>query len=127
MDELNEVKKGLEILGIFDFMKRHSDEAITELKLCESQKSCDFLKLFGKSSYTEIKEGDKESNLQKEQEAGIYYNFTCFVEAVEASELNKIQVIELDFENSGSEKQEEKLVKLQDTVRFTTGSKFVTH
>ena len=108
-------------------MKRHSDEAIIELKLWESQKSCDFLKLFGKSSYTEIKEGDKESNLQKEQEEDIYYNFTCFVEAVEASELNKIQVIELDSENSGSEKQEEKMVTLEDFVRFTTGSKFVTH
>ena len=33
--------------------------------LCESQKSCDVLKLFGKISYTEIKEGDRESNLQK--------------------------------------------------------------
>ena len=107
-------------------MKRHSDEAIIELKLCESQKSCDVLKLFGKMSYTEIKGGDRESNLQKEQEEDIYYNFTCFVDAVEAFELNKIQVIELDFENSGSEKQEEKMVTLEDIVRFTTGSKFVT-
>ena len=52
--------------------------------------------------------------------------FTCFVKAVEASELNKIQVIELDFENSGSEKQEEKMVTLEDIVRFTTGSEFLT-
>ena len=117
IEELNEVKKGLEILGIFDLMKRRSDEAIIELKLCESQKSCDVLKLFGKMSYTEIKVGDRESNLQKEQEEDIYYNFTCFIEAVEAFELNKIQVIELDFENSGSEKQEEKMVTLEDIVR----------
>ena len=68
IEELNEVKKGLGILGIFDLMKRHSDEAIIELKLCESQKSCDVFKLFGKISYTEIKEGDRESNLQKQQE-----------------------------------------------------------
>ena len=34
--------------------------------------------------------------------------------------------MELDFENSGSEKQEEKMVTLEDIVRFTTGSKFVT-
>ena len=108
-------------------MKRHGDEAIIELKSCESQKSCDFLKLFGKMSYTEIKKGDRESNLQKEHEEDIYYNFTCLVEAVEASGLKKIQVMELDFENSGSEKQEEKMVTLEDIVRFTTGSKFVTH
>ena len=109
IEELNEVKKGLGILGIFDLMKRHGNEAIIELKLCE------------------IKERDRESNVQKEQEEDIYYNSTCFVEAVEASELNKMQVIELDFENSGSEKQEEKMVTLEDIVRFTTGSKFVTH
>ena len=108
-------------------MKRHSDEAIIELKLCESQKSCDVLKLFGKISYTEIKEGDRESNLQKEQEEDIYYNFTSFIEAVGASELNKIHVIESDFENSGSEKQEEKMLTLEDIVTFTSGSKFVTH
>ena len=89
IEELNEVKKGLGILGIFDLMKRHSDEGIIELKLCESQKSCDVLKLYGKFSYTEIKEGDRESNLQKEQEEDIYCNFTCFVEAVEASVLKK--------------------------------------
>ena len=89
IEELNEVKKGLEILGIFDLMKRRSDEAIIELKLCESQKSCDVLKLFGKMSYKEIKEGDRESNLQKGQEEDIYYNFTCFAEALEASKLNK--------------------------------------
>ena len=108
-------------------MKRHSDKAIIELKLFESQKSCDVLKLFAKISYTKIKEGDREWNPQKKQEEDIYYSFTCFVEAVEASELNKIQVTELDFENSGSEKQEEKMVTLEDIVRFTTGSKFVTH
>ena len=34
--------------------------------------------------------------------------FTCFVKAVEASELNKIQVIELDFENSDSENRKRK-------------------
>ena len=108
-------------------MKRHSDEAIIELKLCESQKSCDVLKFFGKISYTEIKEGDRESNLQKEQEEDIYYNFTSFIEEVGASELNKIHIIESDFENSGSEKQEEKMLTLEDIVTFTSGSKFVTH
>ena len=55
----------------------------------------------------EIEEGDRESNLQKEQEEDIHHNFTCFVEAVDTCELNKTQVIKLDFENSGSEKQEE--------------------
>ena len=33
--------------------------------------------------------------------------------------------MELDFENS--ENHEEKIVMLEDTVRFTTSSKFVTH
>ena len=107
IEELNEVKKGLGILGIFDLKKRHKDVAIIELKLCESQKSYDVLKLFGKISYMEIEEGDRESNLQKEQEEDIHHNFTCFVEAVDTCELNKTQVIKLDFENSGSEKQEE--------------------
>ena len=63
MEELNEVKKGLGILGIFDLMKRQSDEATAELILCDSLKSCDVLKHFGKISYTKIKEGDRESNL----------------------------------------------------------------
>ena len=44
------------------------------------------MKLFGKISYTEIEKGDRELNLQKEEEEDIYYNFACFVEAVEASE-----------------------------------------
>ena len=57
----------------------------------------------------------------------IYINFTSFAEAVEASELNKIQFIELDFENTGSEKQEDKMVTLEDIVRLTTVSKFVIH
>ena len=46
-------------------MKRHCEVAIIELKLCESQKSCDAMKLFGKISYTKIKEGDRESILKK--------------------------------------------------------------
>ena len=62
-------------------MKRHSDEAIIELKLYEPQKS-------QKIAYTEIKEGDRESNLQKVKEEDIYYNFTCFAEEVDA--LSKI-------------------------------------
>ena len=68
IEELNEVKKGLGILDIFDLM----DEVIIELKLCESQKSCDVLKLFGKISKTKIKEGDRETNLKKEQGEDIY-------------------------------------------------------
>ena len=48
--------------------------------LCESQKSCDVLKLFGKISYTEIKEGDRESNLHKKQEEDIYiYIYTTYI------------------------------------------------
>ena len=38
-----------------------------------------------------------------------------------------MQVIELDFENGGGEKQEGKMVTLEDIVIFTTSSRFVTH
>ena len=46
-------------IKMIDLMKRHCEEAIIELKLRESQKSCDAMKLFGKISYTKIKEGDR--------------------------------------------------------------------
>ena len=57
----------------------------------------------------------KETGIQEED---VHYNFTCFVEAVEASKLMSIQATELDFENSGNEKQEKKLVTLEDIGKF---------
>lgn len=56
--------------------------------------------------------------LKSFQEEDVHYNYTCFVEAVEASKLMSIQATELDFENSGNEKQEKKLVTLEDIGKF---------
>ena len=52
------------------------------------------------------------------QEEDVYYNFSYFVEAIEASKLMTIQATELDFENSGNEKQEKKLVTVEDIGKF---------
>ena len=52
------------------------------------------------------------------QQEDVYYNFSYFVEAIEASKLMTIQATELDFENSGNEKQEKKLVTMEDIGKF---------
>ena len=55
------------------------------------------------------------------------HNFTCFADEVKASELNKVQVIELDLEHSCIQKHDDKSLTVEDIVRSTTGSKSVTH
>ena len=61
MGKLNEVKKGLRILGVFNLMKRHTEEVNNELRLWEPQKSYDVFKYFCKISYAEVKEGERQS------------------------------------------------------------------
>lgn len=56
--------------------------------------------------------------LKSFQEEDVYYNFTYFVEAIEASKLMTIQATELDFENSGNEKKEKKLATMEDIGKF---------
>ena len=122
LEELQDLAKGIDILGLYSILAEHYDEAKTEFIICGKTKSKDVIAIFGEINYTEVVENDPLTHELRDKEEDIYYNFSNFIETLEFEDLKLPTVIQIDED---VEMNAETTISLNDVVRFCTGSKFV--
>lgn len=74
--EIQEVRKGMEVLGVLKVLEDHYDESKHEFILPEIQKASSILALFTSIEYTKVKEEDLLDREKRDLEEDIFYNFT---------------------------------------------------
>ena len=123
-EEIQEVRKGMEVLGVLKVLEDHYDESKNEFILPAIQKASSILAMFTNIEYTQVKEGDLLDKGKRDLEEDIFYHFTNCIESLEYQGAMELPLIIL--EEDGSEKEVTTVITLQEVTRFLTGSKYVT-
>ena len=121
-EEILEVARGMDVLGLHAILVDHFDEIFFEFCFGEKSKPTaeDVNSMFSLVAYTEEEDTDPESVNIRRREEDMFYNLTNFIEALE--EDLKIETIEIDNE---VEITTVKKISLADFVQFLTGTKYV--
>eukprot|EP00794_Sanderia_malayensis_P020964 gene20964-23019_t len=120
-DEIQEVRKGMEVLGVLQVLQQHFDESKEEFCVPSEGKASNIISLFKTIEYSEPND---QSSGQRDQEEDIIYNFTNFLERLEHDGSLTLPVLEI--EDDGSVLETTREIMLQEVTRFCTGSRFIT-
>lgn len=124
-EEILEMRKGLDVIGLLQILELHYDEAKNEFLLPAMQKADDIMSLFKNIRYLEEKEANSTADKKKrDREEDIVYNLTNFLESLQHDGAMDLPLIVLD--EDGVEEQTTIKITLEEVCRFFTGSKFVT-
>ena len=115
-EEIQEVRKGLDVLGLLHVLEEHYEESKLELLLSSKDTASNITSLYTTIEYSEGKE--------KEAEEDIYYNFTNFLEKLEHE--GSLHLMKIELNEDGSETETTKEINLQEVAQFCTGSRFIT-
>ena len=129
-EEIDEVIKGLNLLGLRNILTTHYNESVKEFVNQTKQAAEDLLEVFKTVNYT------INSTEKKDKEEDIVYNFSNFLESLDVKAYNRL-TISIDYDDDEEEegnKQENKdavestyqrNITLIDVIRFCTGSKYI--
>ena len=123
-EELVEIRKGLEAIGLLEVLEQHYDESKHEFLVPAMQKAGDIMSLFKEIRYFKGAAGDTAAEKKREQEEDIVYNLTNFLESLQHDGAMDLPLILLD--EDGMEEQTTMKITIEEVCRFLTGSKFVT-
>eukprot|EP00794_Sanderia_malayensis_P013137 gene13137-14490_t len=115
-EEIDEVRKSLDVLGLLRVLEEHYEESKLEFLMSSKDAASNITSLYTNICYSE---GD-----EKEAEEDIYYNFTNFLEQLEHE--GPTHLLKIELNEDGSETETEKEINLQEVAQFCTGSRFIT-
>ena len=92
-DEIQEVRKGMEVMGLLQVLEQHFNESKEEFCVPTKDKASSILSLFTTIQYSEPNE---QSSGQRQQEEDIIYNFTNFLESLEHDGSLTLPVLEIE-------------------------------
>eukprot|EP00112_Aurelia_sp_Birch-Aquarium-sp1_P011988 Seg2516.4 transcript_id=Seg2516.4/GoldUCD/mRNA.D3Y31 product="hypothetical protein" protein_id=Seg2516.4/GoldUCD/D3Y31 len=116
-EEIQEVRKGLDLLGLLRVLEEHYEESKLEFLLSSKDTASNITSLYTNIEYSE--------GTEKEAEEDIYYNFTNFLEKLEHE--GSMHLMKIELNEDGSETETTKEISLQEVAQFCTGSRFITH
>eukprot|EP00794_Sanderia_malayensis_P015226 gene15226-16800_t len=124
MEEFQEVRKGLDILGLLEILEDHYEESKEEFVFSCSQKAADLLSLFKETTYTDTTKRGINSESKRDAEEDIMYYLTEFLERISHEGPMHLTTIELN--EDGEESEVVKKIGVEEVALFCTGSKYIT-
>ena len=116
-EEIQEVRRGLDLLGLLRVLEEHYEESKLEFLLSSKDSASNITSLYTNIEYSK--------GMEKEAEEDIYYNFTNFLEKLEHE--GSMHLMKIELNEDGSETETTKEISLQEVAQFCTGSRFITH
>lgn len=124
LEEFNEVRKGLDILGLLDILENHYEKSKDEFVFSCSPKAADLLSLLKDIKYTDTTKDGIDVESRRNAEEDIMYYMTEFLDRLSYEGPMHLTMIELD--EDGGESEVAKKVGVEDVSFFCTGSKYIT-
>ncbi len=122
-EEIHEVRKGMELLGILAILEEHFEESKNEFLLSVKQSASIIQSLFTNVAYTKATDNTDDCK-KRELEEDIFYHFTNFLEGLQYDAPVELPLLLL--EEDGTVQETTTVITLEEVAMFLTGSKYIT-